>query len=229
MRKESRLLLFFVGPVVVYLGVLLAIALFVVTPSTLGWIGFAVVAAVGLLIGAAASRLYPLTRTNAVRIHPRHSDTSRLLVVADLHCDRAALCGAVQSHIAGRPGPVEVFVVAPVLASPLHFLTDAEPGERQDADARLQEALQGLTSVGIRARGAVGNDDPLQAIGDALAAFRAGEILLVAPETSRRRWLEHDLERHTRDVYGLRVSLVTTASAAVSVRRNPVAAQRAPG
>lgn len=208
MRRESRMLvLFFVGPVVVYLVALLAIALFVVTPSTLGWIGFGAAAAIGLLIGGAASRLYPLTRTNAVRVHPRPEDSSRLLVVADAHSDRAALCEAVQRYVAGRS--VDVFVVAPMLPSPLHFVTDAESVERQDADARLQEALQGLTRAGIAARGAVGSDDPLQAIGDALAVFRAGEIVLAAPETSRRRWLECDLEQQARDVYGVHVSVVT--------------------
>jgi hypothetical protein len=206
-RRESRaLLLFFVGPVVAYLVALLAIALFVVTPPTLGWIGFGVAAAIGLLVGAAASRLYPLTRTNAVRRHPRPADSSRLLVVADVHCDLAALCEAVERHVGDRP--VEVFVVAPVLASPLHFLTDDEPGERRDAGTRLEEALQGLRNLGIAARGAVGSDDPLQAIGDALTVFRAGEIVLAAPETSGRRWLEHDLEQRIRDVYGVHVSMV---------------------
>lgn len=228
MRRESRvLLLFFVGPVVAYLVALLAIALFVVTPSTLGWIGFGAAGAIGLLIGAAASRLYPLTRTNAVRVHPRPEDSSRLLVVADAHCDRAALCQAVQRYVAGRS--VDVFVVAPMLPSPLHFLTDAESHERQDADARLQETLQGLTRAGIATRGAVGSDDPLQAIGDALAVFRAGEILLAAPEMRRRRWLEYDLERQARDVYGVHVSVVTTDGGVAGVRGEAVAAEQAGG
>jgi hypothetical protein len=205
-RADFWFLLFFVGPVLVYLGVLLAVAVFVVTPSTLGWIGFGVVAFIGLLIGLVAARLYPLTRTNAVRLQPRPGEPLRLLVVADVGCDNAALCRGVQRRIGGQAA--EVVVVAPVLASPLHFLTDAEPSERDNAKARLNEALARLARLGIAARGVVGSDDPLQAIGDALTDFPAGEIMLAAPATSTRHWLEQDLERKVCDVYGVPLSVL---------------------
>ncbi len=222
MRKRPGFwfVLFFVGPVVAYLGVLLAIALFVVTPSALGWIGFGVVAMMGLLIGFAIAGLYPLTRTNAVRVHPRPGEPLRLLVVADRSCDNPTLCRGVERRIGGRGA--EVVVVAPVLASPLHFLTDAERSEREDAKARLDEALAGLARAGIRARGVVGSDDPLQAIGDALTGFPASEVMLAAPAASRRHWLEHDLERKVRDVYGVPVSVLEGAlrpSEATNLRR----------
>ena len=208
MRKRSDFwfLLFFVGPVVAYLGVLLAVALFVVTPSTLGWIGFGVVAVIGLLVGLVAAGLYPLTRTNAVRIHPRAGEPLRLLVVADAHCDNPALCRGVRRRIGGRAA--EVVVVAPVLASPLHFLTDAEPNEHDDARARLNDVLGGLARLGIASRGVVGSDDPLQAIGDTLTGFPAAEVVLAAPAASRRHWLEQDLERKVRDVYRVHVSVL---------------------
>jgi len=198
-------LVFFLAPVLAYLAVLLLVGVFVVEPTTLGWVGFGVAAVVGLLIGGAASYLYPRSRANAARLRPRLGERFRLLVVADTHCDRAALCGAVQRSLAGRPG--EVLVLAPVLASPLHFLTDAEEGEREDARTRLTEAVLGLEGLGIESHGMLGGDDPLQAIGDALAGFPATEILLVSPE--RRSWLEHDLERKARDAFGVHVSTVT--------------------
>ena len=78
----------------------------------------------------------------------------------------------------------------------------------------------------LATRGAVGSDDPLQAIGDALAVFRAGEVLLVAPEMSRRRWLDYDLERQARDVYGVHVSVVTTEGGVAGVRGEAVAAEQ---
>lgn len=198
-------LVFFVAPVLTYLAVLFLVGVFVVEPSTLGWVGFGVAAVVGLLIGGVVSYLYPRSRANAARVHSRLGERFRLLVVADARCDRAELCRAVQRSLAGRPG--EVFVLAPVLASPLHFLTDAEEGEREDARVRLTEAVLGLEGLGIESHGMVGGDDPLQAIGDALAGFPATEILLVARE--RRSWLEHDLERKTRDAFGVHVSTVT--------------------
>ncbi|HUK45197.1 MAG TPA: hypothetical protein VLV28_07875 [Gaiellaceae bacterium] len=202
---------FFLGPVVAYLVVLLLIAVFVVEPTTLGWIGFGVAAAVGLLIGGAATFLYPRSRTNALRLRPQTDGTLRLLIVADTRCEGTTLCEAAQRALAGRTG--EVLVVAPVLASPLHFLTDAEDAESEDARVRLTEALQALTRLGIPAQGTLGSDDPLEAIGDALTGFPANEILLAAPEQGRRSWLERDLEHKARHVYGVHVSTVTLETA----------------
>lgn len=210
---------FFVAPVLAYLAVLLLVGVFVVEPSTLGWVGFGVVAAIGLLVGAVASYLYPRSRTNAVRIHPSIGGRTRLLVVADSRCNRGELGRVVQRSLAGRPA--EVLVLVPVLASPLHFLTDAEEGEREEARTRLAEVVRGLQRLGIESRGMVGGDDPLQAIGDALADFPANEILFVAPERARRSWLERDLERKARDAFGIHVSSValdaTDADAPVTV------------
>lgn len=213
MRERPYVVLSF-GLVLAYLAVLLLVAAFVVGPSTLGWVGLGIVSAIGLAIGATASVLYPRSRSNAPRLHPRPGAPVRLLVVADAHCSGTALCRAVQQTLAGRPA--EVFVLAPVLASPLHFLTDAEEAEREDARVRLTEALQGLARAGIQARGALGSDDPLQAIGDTLVDFHAGEILRVAPEQRRRSWLERDLARRARDSYGLHVSTVRLGSAAAA-------------
>jgi hypothetical protein len=198
-------------PVLAYLGAVLLLAVFVVKPSALGWVGFGVLAAIGLLIGGFAAFLYPRMGTNTNRIHPRADGLFRLLVVADAHCESTPFCEAVRGTIAGRAA--EVLVVAPVLASPLHYLTNAEDSEREDARVRLAETLQGLARFGIEARGVVGTDDPLQAIGDSLAGFPATEILLAAPEARQRTWLEHGLERQARDVSGVHVSSLTISVA----------------
>jgi len=202
--RERPYLVFFLFPVVAYLTLLFVVAAVVVQPSSLGWAGFGVAATVGLAIGAGVSRLFPRSRTNPPALRAPADGRLRLLVVDDLHCDAAALCRAVEHAVAGRPA--EVYVVAPVLASPLHFLADDEHAEIEDARARLTEALQGLERLGIPAHGSVGADDPLQAVGDVLAAYPAGEVLLAAPEEGRRNWLEHDLERRVREAYGLHVA-----------------------
>ena len=208
MRGRPHLWLIF-APVLLYLGVLLAVALFV-HPTTLGWIGFGIAALVALLIGGLAAVLYPRTRTNAVRTHPRPDDAFRLLVLADTHCVGPAFDKSVARAVTGRAA--DVLVVAPVLTSTLHFVTDAEESEREAARVRLTEALQGLASVGVVARGILGDDDPLQAIGDALARFPASEILLVALERGQRGWLDQDLESRARDTFGIHVSTVTIAT-----------------
>ena len=102
-----------------------------------------------------------------------------LLVVADERCDSVSLAAALGAKVAANDAVV--FVVAPVLASPLHFLAEDEERQREDARERLDETLNELTQFGIAARGMVGSDDPLQAIGDALARFPANEILFAAP------------------------------------------------
>ena len=205
--RQRPYLVFFLLPVLGYLTVLFVVAVLVLHPSALGWIGLGVAATAGLLIATGVSLLFPRARTNAPPRRAPADGGLRLLVVADLHCDETALCGAVRHTVGERSA--EVFVVAPVLASPLHFLTNAEDAEAEDARGRLDEALLALRQLGIQAHGAVGTDDPLQAIGDALASFPADEILLAVREERRRTWLEHHLERRVRDSYGVHVSTLT--------------------
>jgi hypothetical protein len=204
---------FFAAPAVVYVAVLLVVAL-LVRPPLVGWIGLAVVAAIGLAITGLAAALYPRSRTNAPRLHPHPDGRMRLLVVADAHCDGSKLCRAVEQFVPGRDA--DVFVVSPLLPSALHFLADDERDAAVDARARLDEALQGLARIGVAARGVVGADDPLQAVGDALAVFPAGHVLLAPSRRGRRHWLERDLERQVRDAFGVGVSSVAASGGAES-------------
>jgi hypothetical protein len=206
-RPSHRALIAF--PIATYLLVLLFVAAFVTTPSTLGWIGFAVAAALAVLVAALAATLFPRMRANARREHPRVGDPFRLLVAVDADCSVGALRDAILDRAPARDA--EIVVVAPVLASPLHYLTEAEAAERSRARLRLHDLLDGLARGGLAAQGFVGADDPLVAIGDALAAFPAAEILLVADDDARRGWLERGLERAVRDAYGVHVTTVAAA------------------
>jgi hypothetical protein len=179
-------------PVAAYLLILFLVALLVVQPPTLGWIGLGVVGAVGSLLAVGLLFLFPRMRTNvdaAVAPVPE-----RLLVLADASCPAAAICDSVAARLAGRDP--DVLVVAPVLARPLHYLADDEVHERQEAEQRLAAVLAGLRSRGLRAEGRVGVDDPLQALGDALAGFPAGEALVVTP--AHAHWLEPGLFERAR-------------------------------
>jgi len=193
-------------PIGAYVLAMLAIAGFVTHPSTLGWIGFGVAAAVALLVGTVALILFPRMRTNADRVHPHPGPVYRLLVVLDADVDPAELGEAVKLRLIGRHA--EVRLVAPVIAAPLHYLTADEDREVQAARERIDAAIRSLAAVGVRVEGTVGTDDPLQAVGDALTEFRADEILLVASLTSRRGWLDEGFERRARDLYDIPVSTV---------------------
>ncbi len=205
-------LVFFMAPALAYVAVLLLLAVFVVQPlPMLGWIGLGTAATIVILVAGAASALLPRSRTNAARGQDHPGDASSLLVVVDTRCDTAELCRAVQRSIGGDT--VEVLVLAPVLASPLHFLTEDESAERELVHARLTEIVHGLTRLGVAAHGRLGDDDPLPAIGDALVEFPAREILLAMPENADPNWVEYDLERRARDAYGARVSHLTVRGA----------------
>ncbi len=114
------------------------------------------------------------------------AERRRLLVLADTTCPALEICDSIVAALAG-PNP-EVLVVAPVLASPLHYLLDDETAERADAEARLAAVVDGLRAAGIDARGRIGDDDPVQALGDALAEFPAVEALVVT--STETHWLE---------------------------------------
>jgi len=91
------------APIVVYVTGMLALAVFVSHPPLLGWIGLAVISVIALLIGVGVLTLFPRTRTNAERLHPRENGTYRLLVVMDVDGDDAELCSAVRLRMIGRP------------------------------------------------------------------------------------------------------------------------------
>jgi hypothetical protein len=58
--------------------------------------------------------------------------------------------------------------------------------------------VDGLHAVGIDARGRIGDDDPVQALGDALAEFPAVEVLVVT--SADTHWLEDDLFERARQL-----------------------------
>jgi hypothetical protein len=179
-------------PVAVYLATLLLVAALYIHPPILGWIGLGVVTVVALGVAAAALVLFPRMRTNA---DPAAApEQRRLLVLADARCSGDRLCDTVAARLAGREA--DVLVVSPVLASPLHYLATDEEGERRDARGRLDAVVTGLRRRGLHVEGRLGDDDPLQALGDALSGFPAGEALVVTP--LHGHWLEDHLFERAR-------------------------------
>lgn len=214
-RRLPTLIVF--GPLAFYLATLLVVAALYLHPPLLGWIGLALYATVGVVAGSLALRLFPRSEVAGERLHPHRDGRLRLLVLLDAAPGRALLPAAVRARASGHH--VDALVVAPVLASPLHFLADDVTVEKDAAEDRLTSALGELAAAGIAARGHVGDEDPMQAIGDALGGFPADEILLVTTVPSRRSWLERGLERRIRDEFGVHVSLVLALERSDAPRR----------
>ncbi|HXY80998.1 MAG TPA: hypothetical protein VEH55_06485 [Gaiellaceae bacterium] len=192
MRARRTTLLTIAAPAAAYIVLLVLVAALWVKPPLLGWIGLAVVATLAIALTAGAVLLFPRMRRNVDAVEG--GERRRLLVLADTTCPALQIRDSIAAALAG-PG-AEVLVVAPVLASPLHYLAGDETAERADAEARLAAVVDGLCAEGIDARGRIGDDDPVQALGDALAEFPAVEALVVT--STRSHWLEGDLFERAR-------------------------------
>ncbi len=194
MRAARTTLLTIAVPAVTYLVLLVLVAALWVKPPLIGWIGLAVVAALAAVVTGGAFVLFPRMRRNVDAVSG--VERRRLLVLVDTTCPALEIRDSIVAALAG-PEP-EVLVVAPVLASPLHYLAGDERAERADAEARLAAVVDGLRAAGVDARGRIGDDDPVQALGDALAEFPAVEALVVT--STETHWLEHDLFERARQL-----------------------------
>jgi hypothetical protein len=184
-RENQKRLALTAVPVVAYVVVMALVAAVWVKPPLLGWIGFGIVAAVGAALIIAGPALFAASRTNV----PSSDDLRRregVLVLADATCSGMELSESIVRHVHGRD--VEVHVVAPTLPDLPHYIASDEDTAHVAAAGRLRETLEPLKQAGIAATGSVGTDDPVQALGDAVAAFPATELVIVASTESH--WLE---------------------------------------
>jgi hypothetical protein len=133
----------------------------------------------------------------------------RVLYVAHEECGNPALCAEVRAHAAAG---AEVHVVAPVLSSPLHRWTSDEVEDRALAEARLEESVGCLRRSGLRARGTLGDADPVRAIADALFGFPAEEIVICLEEPERPHWLRKGVVERARERFRVPVTELDVAA-----------------
>src|SRR3954454_25097814 len=114
----------------------------------------------------------------------------RILVISNETVTGTVLHQAIRFRAHNVSG--EVLVVAPALNSRLrHWMSDVD-GARRAAEERLKTCLERLDAAAVRARGEIGNGDPLQAIADALSVFAADEIIIATHPEERSHWLPPD-------------------------------------
>ena len=186
--------------------VLLApIALVAVIWSTGAALAVAGGLAIGLFVG-----LFVLRREEPpakADLRPRRRDgMHRILVVAN-----ETLSGrALRAEISGRrsAGETELRIVCPALNTKIKHWTNEEDQARADAQRRLEGLLTSLRSEGVDARGDIGDDDPVQAMEDALRLFPADEVMISTHPPGRSNWLEHDVVERARKRFDLPVTHV---------------------
>lgn len=88
-----------------------------------------------------------------------------------------------------------VYVVAPALNTRIASLCGDDENARHDADDRLHAVLDFLrTGEHVEAAGGeIGDENPLQAIEDALAEFPADRVVLALHAQDHENWREHHL------------------------------------
>jgi GABA permease len=69
-------------------------------------------------------------------------------------------------------------------------------------------SLAALADEGVEARGEVGDDDPMQAIEDALRTFGADEIIVSTHPPGRSNWLERGVITRARERFDLPITHV---------------------
>ena len=144
------------------------------------WISAALGFIVFLGLSAAAVAVYLRQRGPAPeREHVEQRGRAggrRVLVVANETVGGQELLSAISTLALVEQ--TEFLVVCPALNSRLKTFTSDEDPAREAAQQRLDETLARLASVGIEARGEVGDGDPLVAVDDAVRTFGPNEIVL---------------------------------------------------
>jgi hypothetical protein len=162
-------------------------------------------------------------RPQPTRPLPHAEGERRILVIANETVGGRALRDLIEER--SRGVREEVLVVTPALNSPLRHWTSDEDGARAAAQERLDASLARLRSVGVQARGEVGDSDPLQAIEDALRTFGPDEIVLSTHPEGRSNWLERGVVDNARERFAVPITHVVVD---LEAEREEVRGQPAP-
>jgi hypothetical protein len=130
----------------------------------------------------------------------------RVLVVANETVGGQELLSAISTLALSQQ--TQFLVVCPALNSRLKTFTSDEDPAREAAQQRLDETLARLGSVGIEARGEVGDGDPLVAVDDAVRTFGPNEIVLSTHPPGKSNWLERGVVESVRAHYDVPVTHV---------------------
>jgi hypothetical protein len=153
----------------------------------------------------------------------RDDTTYRVLVLANETVGGQALLAEIQNRCKGRNS--EILIVVPALTStPLeHWASDVDRA-LDEARERLDTSLGAMESVGLRARGHVGDHhEPNASLEDALRDFPADEVVISTHPPQRSRWLERGVVARARDEVPLPITHVVVDLEAEAREATPAA------
>lgn len=169
------------------------------------------------LTGVAAFLYLRRRDVRAIKTAPAHvggEDERRLLVVVSEAVAGEGLVHEIRRASAGYES--RVLVLCPERVSHADHWTSAVDGSRERAQHLLEDSVSRLREAGIEAWGVVGDEDPLQAIEDALRLFGADEIIVAAASEERAVPTARGVVSGARERYALPITHVVTDVAAVA-------------
>jgi GABA permease len=190
--------------VAIVAGAALVIAVTLVTEPRYG----AIVA--GVLVGFGVGIAWQRSRgrePHKAEVATGDGSAHRILVVANETVGGAELLSEIQNRARGRE--TEIMVVVPAIErSRLEHWTSDTDRAVEEARDRLSRSLEAIASVGLRARGDVGDSEPNVAIEDALRDFAADELIISTHPPQRSRWLERGVVDRAREEVDLPITHV---------------------
>ena len=126
-----------------------------------------------------------------------------LIAAGDSATERSQIPAGVMALIEAAE---EILIVAPTLPSRLDWLSGEIDKKREIADERLRAVLGHLAETGEEAEGTVGSDDPMVALGDAIADFGPDHIVIALRGQDESGWQERGLVGDVLERFGLPVT-----------------------
>ena len=105
----------------------------------------------------------------------------------------------------------EILIITPTLPGRFEWLASATDRAREQADERLQAVLGHLEEVGTGAEGAVGSDDPLEAIADGVRAFDPDHLLIALRPGEKAGWQEKGLLDRIQERFALPMTVFSVS------------------
>jgi hypothetical protein len=143
---------------------------------------------------------------------------ARVLVIANVTATSPDLLAALEAR-ADR-GPIEPTLLMPAARGGF--------AGREEAQARLDEALARWRAGGFDAKGLVGDPDPVVAVHETWDPRTFDEVIVSTLPGQSSRWLEFDLPRRVAQITGLDVAHVESRDERAQPRSGPLPVREKP-
>lgn len=123
---------------------------------------------------------------------------ANVLVVANLTAGSKHLLDALKAR--AERSPIRITLVMPAQGPGL--------GGRDAVRQRLDEALEGMRAAGLEAEGAIGDNDPMEAVAECFDPARHDEAIVCTLPGRSSKWLQHDFPHRVARFTGVPVTHV---------------------